>query len=626
MTMTMDPDSIQLIHELIKRQARLTPEGTAVIWRDRRLSYRELMDEVTRLSACLRGRGVKADSVIGVCLERSLEMLIALVAVLDAGGAYLPLDPTFPTERITFMLEDSSAYALITHSGLASRFTPSAVQTLIVDRPHEWSADIEAPGSAALSPDSLAYLMYTSGSTGVPKGVMVEHRNVVNFFRGMDEVLGTEPGVWLAVTSISFDISVLELLWTLARGFVVVIQGDEEKFTAGEYGLAEQIARHFVTHLQCTPTMAEFLIRRPPMAEGLKTLRKLLVGGEALPAGLAGSLGHLVSGDVHNMYGPTETTIWSTTAAITPGEAATIGRPILNTQIYIVGEDGRECPRGEIGEIFIGGDGVARGYWQRQELTAERFVDLQFEGGAAKRLYRTGDLGRYREDGKLEFHGRVDHQIKLRGYRVELGEIEAILGGHPAVAQVVVCPYGEAGNAQLAAYLVLEGEGAVTQDELREFARRKLPDYMIPAVFAFLPGLPLTPNGKVDRNALPKPGSLSAAQTGAETAAPATAIQSTIAAVFSDALGEAVGLERNFFEMGATSLVIAEAAAILGERLNHPLKITDLFAHPTVKALALFVGNHHALDHPSQRAAERGAARRAALARRRAARSGQDAN
>ena len=622
----MDSNSIQLIHELIKRQARLTPERTAAIWRDSRLGYAELMNEVTRLSAGLRGRGVRAECVVGVCLERSLEMLIALLAVLDAGGAYLPLDPAFPTERIAFMLDDSRAHALITHSGLASRFTASTVQTLIIDQPHEWGASIEARGNLAPTPDSVAYLMYTSGSTGVPKGVLVEHRNVVNFFRGMDEVLGTEPGVWLAVTSISFDISVLELLWTLARGFVVVIQGEEEKLTAGEYGLAEQIARHSVTHLQCTPTMAELLIRRPPMAEGLKTLRKLLVGGEPLPAELADSLSHLVSGEVHNMYGPTETTIWSTTAAITGAESVTIGRPIVNTQICMVSEDGRECPRGEIGEIFIGGDGVARGYWQRPELTAERFVDRQFEGGAVKRFYRTGDLARYREDGNIEFHGRVDHQIKLRGYRVELGEIEAILGAHPAVAQVVVCPYGEAGNAQLAAYLVKEAECAVTQDELREFARRKLPDYMIPAVLAFLPSLPLTPNGKIDRHALPKPGSPSVPQIAAETAAPASTIQTTIAAVFSDALGVPVGLERNFFEMGATSLVIAEAAATLGERLNRPLKITDLFAHPTVKALALFVGNHHPLDDASQRAAERGAARRAALARRRAARSGQDAS
>jgi amino acid adenylation domain-containing protein len=622
----MDVDSIQLIHELIKHQAGLTPERTAVIWRDQRLSYRELMNEVSRLSACLRARGVRAESVIGVCLERSLEMLIALLAVLDAGGAYLPLDPAFPTERIAFMLDDSRAHALITHSGLASRFAASAVQTLVIDRPHEWDNGVEAPDNLAPTSASLAYLMYTSGSTGVPKGVMVEHRNVVNFFRGMDDILGTEPGVWLAVTSISFDISVLELLWTLARGFVVVIQGNEEKLTAGEYGLAQQIARHSVTHLQCTPTMAELLIRRPLMAEGLKTLRKLLVGGEPVPAELADSLSHIVSGDVHNMYGPTETTIWSTTAAITAGEAVTIGQPIVNTQIYIVGGDGRECPRGEIGEIFIGGDGVARGYWQRPELTAERFVDRQFEDTGAQRFYRTGDLARYREDGNIEFHGRVDHQIKLRGYRVELGEIEAILGRHAAVAQAVVCPYGEAGNAQLAAYLVLEAECAVTQDELREFARRELPDYMIPAVFAFLPGLPLTPNGKIDRHALPKPGSLSTAQTVAETAAPATTIQATIAAVFSDALGVAVGLERNFFEMGATSLVIAEATATLAERLNHPLKITDLFAHPTVKALALFVGNHHPLDHTSQRAAERGAVRRAALSRRRAARSGHGAS
>ena len=445
--------------------------------------------------------------------------------------------------------------------------------------------------------------MYTSGSTGIPKGVMVEHRNVVNFFRGMDDILGTVPGVWLALTSISFDISVLELLWTLARGYTVVIQGDEEKLTTGEHGIAEQIARHGVTHLQCTPTTAELLIRRPGMAESLKTLRKLLVGGEALPVTLADSLKRIVSGDVLNMYGPTETTIWSTSARVTGDEAVTIGRPIVNTHVYVIGEDGRECPPGEIGEIFIGGDGVARGYWHRPELTAERFITRQVAGREPERLYRTGDLGRYRANGDLEFHGRVDQQIKLRGYRIELGEIETVLGSHPAVAQVVVRPYVVAGNSQLAAYVVIEADRAVGQDELREFARRRLPDYMIPVVFLFLPSLPLTPNGKIDRQSLPPPDP---PKLGAEEiTAPRTVIEQTIANVFSDALGIPVGLGGNFLEMGATSVVIAQAAATLGERLNRPVKVADLFAHPTVRALALFLGSQRASDNTSERVAER---------------------
>jgi amino acid adenylation domain-containing protein len=622
--MIVEADSIRLIHELIKRQVRVTPQRTAAVWRNRSLSYGELMNEVTRLSAYLQRCGVGAESIVGVCLERSLEMLIALIAVLDAGGAYLPLDPAFPEERIAFMLGDSRARAVITHSELASRFTAGAVKPVIIDQPQAWRCGNESAESAPPSPASLAYLMYTSGSTGIPKGVMVEHRNVVNFFRGMDEVLGTEPGVWLAVTSISFDISVLELLWTLARGYTVVILGEEEKLAAGEYGIAEQIARRSVTHLQCTPTMAELLIRWPAMTPGLKTLRKLLVGGEALPAALSDSLSRIVIGDVHNMYGPTETTIWSSTAKITTGEAVTIGRPIVNTQIHIVSEAGSECQWGEIGEIYIGGNGVARGYWQRPELTAERFVTAQFGGKAPARMYRTGDLGRYRKDGAIEFHGRVDHQIKLRGYRVELGEIESILGTHPAVAQVVVCTYMQAGNAQLAAYLVMEAGHTITPDELRELARRKLPDYMIPAVFIFLSRLPVTPNGKIDRKALPPPDPPRHSVTLEEIAAPATIIEQTIAAVLSDALGTPVGLERNFFEMGATSLIVAEAAATLRKTFRQPLKITDLFAHPTVKALALFLASRGAADTASERGTERGAARRAALGRRRAARGGQE--
>jgi amino acid adenylation domain-containing protein len=594
---------MQLIHELIERQARITPKRTAAIWHDRRLTYRELMNQVGRLSGYLRLHGVGPESLVGVSLDRSLDLLIALIAVLDAGGAYLPLDLGFPTERIAFMLEDSGARALITHSALVSPFTQSAVPTVLVDCPDKWCGRGESVESAAPTPANLAYLMYTSGSTGIPKGVMVEHRNVVNFFRGMDDILGTVPGVWLALTSISFDISVLELLWTLARGYTVVIQGDEEKLTTGEHGIAEQIARHGVTHLQCTPTTAELLIRRPGMAESLKTLRKLLVGGEALPVTLADSLKRIVSGDVLNMYGPTETTIWSTSARVTGDEAVTIGRPIVNTHVYVIGEDGRECPPGEIGEIFIGGDGVARGYWHRPELTAERFITRQVAGREPERLYRTGDLGRYRANGDLEFHGRVDQQIKLRGYRIELGEIETVLGSHPAVAQVVVRPYVVAGNSQLAAYVVIEADRAVGQDELREFARRRLPDYMIPVVFLFLPSLPLTPNGKIDRQSLPPPDP---PKLGAEEiTAPRTVIEQTIANVFSDALGIPVGLGGNFLEMGATSVVIAQAAATLGERLNRPVKVADLFAHPTVRALALFLGSQRASDNTSERVAER---------------------
>jgi amino acid adenylation domain-containing protein len=612
----MESDLAPLIHEIIARQACLTPNRAAMIFRDRALTYSELIGEVKNLSARLRRHGVGAERVVGVCLDRSIEMLVAMIAVLDAGGAYLPLDPAFPSERVAFMIDDSAATAVVTQAGLAARFADSRVRTIVVDQAQEAGgesalAEASHPGAA-----TLAYLMYTSGSTGTPKGVMIEHRNVTNFFAGMDEVLGSEPGVWLAVTSISFDISVLELLWTLARGYTVVIQSDEEKLVAGEYGIAEQMQRHRVTHLQCTPTMAQLLVRRPQVVESLKTLRKLLIGGEAFPAALAHLLSRTVAGDVHNMYGPTETTIWSTSSRVSSGEAVTIGQPIVNTQVRIVDENGRESQRGDIGEIYIGGNGVARGYWQRPELTAERFVTVNF-GGAPARMYRTGDLGRYRPDGAIEFLGRVDHQIKLRGYRIELREIETILGEHPAVAQVVVSAYEHAGSGQLAAYIVLEDGHSISADELRTLAGRKLPAYMVPAKYVFLRALPVTPNGKIDRKALPPPSPPVPADD-PRAIAPATIIEKKIAAVLSEALGvAAVGLKQNFFEMGATSLIVAETAATLGEILNQPLKITDLFANPTVSALASFLESRDLMATTSERGTERGTARRAALARRR---------
>lgn len=614
----MESDLAPLIHEMIAQQARLTPDRTAVIFRDGALTYGELTGEVKRLSARLRRYGVGAENVVGVCLDRSIEMLVAMIAVLDAGGAYLPLDPAFPSERIAFMISDSEAAVVVTQAVLASRFADSQARTIVVGEPQETGGESSFAEAIEPPPASLAYLMYTSGSTGTPKGVMIEHRNVTNFFAGMDEVLGTEPGVWLAITSISFDISVLELLWTLARGYTVVIQGDEEKLVAGEFGIAEQMQRHRVTHLQCTPTMAQLLVRRPQVVEGLKTLRKLLIGGEALPAALADLLCRTVGGDLHNMYGPTETTIWSTIGRVASGEAVTIGQPIVNTQVHIVGDDGRECPRGETGEIYIGGDGVACGYWKRPELTAERFVTVDFDGAPA-RMYRTGDLGRYRPDSAIEFLGRADHQIKLRGYRVELGEIETILGEHPAVAQAVVSAYEHAGSAQLAAYIVQEDGHSISVDELRTIASRRLPDYMVPAVFVFLPKLPVTPNGKIDRKALPPPSAPLFIDDGGAIA-PATIIEKKIAAVLSEALGvAAVGLKQNFFEMGATSLIVAEAAATLREVLNQPLKITDLFTHPTVSALASFLDSRDAAAASPERGTERGGARRAAIARRRRA-------
>ena len=442
----VEVDESKCIHQLFDEQAGRTPGAKAVIFRDQALSYKELQERTELLAAHLHYRlGVGPETVVAICMEPSLALTVALVGILKAGGAYLPVDPAFPQERISFMLRDSQATVILTQPKLASRFSGQTAQVVVIDSGLEFAAvEPERPPPSACA-HNLAYLMFTSGSTGTPKGVMVEHRNVVNFFAGMDRVVGTEPGVWLSVTSISFDISVLELLWTLTRGFTVVVQAEEDKLAAeGRYSLREQFKRHGVTHLQCTPTLARMLIRLPGALAAMTSLRKLLIGGEPLPAPLAQQLTKELTAEIHNMYGPTETTVWSTTFRLEGGaqQAIPIGRPIANTSIFILDRKQRMVPVGASGEIYIGGKGVARGYWNRPELTAERFISSPLRGDPAQRLYKTGDLARYREDGVIEFLGRIDQQVKIRGFRIELGEIEAVLGQHPGVRELVVTVAG----------------------------------------------------------------------------------------------------------------------------------------------------------------------------------------
>ncbi|MHB8383561.1 MAG: non-ribosomal peptide synthetase, partial [Candidatus Binataceae bacterium] len=473
-----------------------------------------------------------------------------------------------------------------------------------------------------LAPDEsaslLAYLIYTSGSTGMPKGVMVEHCNVVNLFAGMDRVIGSEKGVWLAVTSISFDISVLELLWTLTRGFTVVLQTGEDGLAAtGDYSIAAQLTRHRVTHFQCTPTLARALIRSSETLSAMKRLRKLFLGGEALPLSLANQLSEALDAEIFNMYGPTETTVWSTTHALTKAaDSVPIGRPIANTRIYILDEDGALAPIGAAGELYIGGAGVTRGYWRRPDLTAERFIFNPFDPERPEFLYRTGDLARYCDNGEIEFIGRTDQQVKIRGFRIELGEIETVLGAHPAVHEAVaVARRDRADNPLLAAYIVAKPGRTISPQELKTYVGQKLPEYMIPSVITFLDAMPLTPNGKTDRNALPNPVVDAVGGNDARSRA-STELERIIAGVWQDALGlDSVGLRVNLFDLGATSLIVAEVATSLRQILKRELPLTDLFSYPTIAALAAHLsganGRGNSTDDPN-----RGAMRRRALLRR----------
>jgi natural product biosynthesis luciferase-like monooxygenase protein len=949
------------VHELVEEQVKRTPEATAVVFGDRRLSYAELDERANRLGHHLQGLGVGPEVLVGVCLERGLEMVVGLLAVLKAGGAYVPLDPTYPSRRIAFMLEDSRASVLLTAHHLATDVTGQDIQLV---RPDVDAAAIatesSGPLSSGVTADDAAYVIYTSGSTGTPKGVVVTHRNVVNFLCAMDDRLDHEqPGVWLATTSISFDISVLELFWTLARGFTVVLHGDVEGersargststprqrqldfslfyFASGEGGsptdryrlllegarfgddrgfcavwtperhfhtfgglypnpsligaalatttkrigiragscvaplhnairiaeewsvvdnlsggrvgisfasgwhpddfvlapdsfpnrrevmqrqidvvrrlwrgesvwmrngsgkrvevrilphpvqselplwitaagspdtfriagesgcnllthllgqsmddlaqrvsvyrdawrgaghgpgsghvtlmlhsfvghsddevreqvrvpmkrylrssagliqravepagvalddlsdeemdavldfsferyfersgllgsrekclgiadeliglgvdevaclidfvdstdlvlehlpmldaVREQIGRrsvhaieegapthpilrlieeHGVTHLQCTPSMASVLLASPGAKHALASLRQLLVGGEAFGATLAQELRHAVTGSIVNMYGPTETTIWSSTFeldqhGVSSTDTVPIGRPIGNTRFHILDARLQPVPVGVVGELFIGGDGVARGYLGRPEVDAQRFIPDRFSDRRGDRLYRTGDLARYRDDGNVEYVGRMDSQIKLRGHRIELGEIERVLGAHPVVRDTtVVLRDGGTEHERLVAYVVSRAGSTVSATELRRHLEDSLPRYMLPAAFVVLEALPLTPNGKVDRAALPAPER--STDPGVVYVAPRTPTEDVLATAWADVLGlDRVGVEDNFFDLGGHSLVATRVVSRIRSALGVEVPLRALFEAPTVAALA----------------------------------------
>ncbi|HTL67387.1 MAG TPA: MupA/Atu3671 family FMN-dependent luciferase-like monooxygenase [Lacunisphaera sp.] len=980
--------------QLFEEQAMRTPHATALVFDDTQLSYAALNERAGRLARRLRAQGIGPNILVAVCMERSLEMMIGLLAIHKAGGAYVPLDPTYPAERLAFMLQDSAAPVVLTQLRMLSRLPAHRAVTICVDaeEPVATGPAVEPP-APALQPSHLAYVLYTSGSTGNPKGVMVTHRNVVNFFTGMDEALGHQPGdtpgVWLAVTSISFDISVLELFWTLTRGFKVVILSDDAKVPgrapvrraaeparraldfslfyfasddgcaegdayrlllegakfadrhgfkavwtperhfhsfgglypnpsvisaalaavtervriragsvvsplhhpariaeewsvvdnlshgrvgisfangwhdrdfvlqpgnfaqrreimrshldvvrrlwrgeavefpggrgnpvavrihpkpiqpelpvwvtaagnpetfqlAGEAGagvlthllgqelddlgrkirlyrearkahghdegcvtialhtfvgddlaavkekvrgplcryladsadllkglsqalhpgadikhlspeetnalveysfnryfelcgllgtpgtcrrilqklaalgvdevaclidfgvatdevlesltlldrvraefqhsasaetvsvprsLVEQVARHGVTHLQCTPSFARLLAGSPETLAALKSLRQLLVGGEALPVGLAEQLAAELPGTILNMYGPTETTIWSTVSRVTgepnPTGAVDIGRPIANTRVYVLDAHRQPLPIGVPGELWIGGDGVARGYWHRPDLTAEKFVADPF--AADQRMYRTGDLVRWRPDGTIDFLGRVDHQVKLRGHRVELGEIEAALMQHPAVRQaVVVLRADDPADAKLAAYLVPAGAEEPAAAALRDFLGSKLPEHMVPTLFVCLPELPLTPNGKVDRKRLPAPQGARPAPGG--FTAPDSDLEQSIAAIWKDILRtDPIGVDDNFFDFGGHSLQVVQVQNRLRESLQVDVPVIKLFQFPTIRTLAKFIREQSAGggDNFHAAIAERNRLRRDAEQRRR---------
>jgi amino acid adenylation domain-containing protein len=551
-------------------QCRERPDALAVRCGGVRLSYAELDRRSTELARYLVSLGLTNDALVGLYLHRSEDLLVGVWGVMKAGAAYLPLDPAFPAERLGYMLEDSGACLVLTESALAGSLPDKGVRAVCLD-----GREItEATGEEALhepDPESRAYVIYTSGSTGKPKGVEVTHRNLANFLSSM----AVEPGltaadVLCAVTTLSFDISMLELLLPLTVGASVVLADRE---TAGDgRRLAALLADHKVTVMQATPSTWRLLLDSGWQGDGRL---KVLCGGEALPGDLAAALLER-AGEVWNMYGPTETTIWSSCGRVTDPGAVHIGRPIANTGLYVVDARGELQPPGVPGEIWIGGEGVARGYLGRPELTAERFLPDSFMPGG--RLYRTGDRGRWRADGTLQHLGRLDNQVKVRGYRIEPGEIESCLAEHPDVRQCAVAMReARPGDQRLLAWYVAEGGRQTTVTSLRSHLKSLLPSYMIPQHFVEIDALPLTPNGKIDRSALPLPGGAPAAED--RFVPPASDAEKRLAALWQELLGvDRIGVNDNFFDLGGHSLLAARLVSRLQEQSGAQVTLQALTA------------------------------------------------
>lgn len=603
------------MHQLFEAQAARTPEAIALLFGEQQLTYGELNCRANQLAHYLQEQGVGPEVLVGLNIERSIEMVVGLLGILKAGGAYVPLDPSFPQERLAFMIADSKVPILLTQEKLLGSIPYEGRQLALDSQWHLLQGSSERNPTSKVQPENLAYCIYTSGSTGKPKGVLLCHRSLTNFLTSISSAPGlTNQDTLLAVTTISFDIAGLELYLPLLKGAKLVL-AEQEVISDGK-NLLKKLISSGATVMQATPATWRMLLAsgwqkseawqsRPAFLGQLK----VLCGGEALPLELAHQL--LALGvDLWNMYGPTETTIWSSLAHITDNQSdkdahadaskgvITIGRPIANTQIYVLDEHLQPVPIGVPGELHIGGDGVARGYLNRPKLTNERFIRNPFGEG---RLYKTGDSCRYLPDGKLEFLGRLDHQIKIRGFRVELGEIEAVLIGHELIREVVVVAQeegGPSGTAQrLVAYFVPavpasdlspQTSDALTHRNLRLYLKDTLPDYMIPSFFVQLEALPLTPNGKVNRRGLPAPDDQ--VLMSKSYRAPRTESEKTLGTLWEEVLQRSpIGVDDNFFELGGHSLLVTQLLANVRQTFQVELLIRHLFERPTVAELAILI-------------------------------------
>jgi amino acid adenylation domain-containing protein len=587
------------VHELFEEQAARTPDAAALVFGEGRLTYAELNARADGLARRLRRMGVGPESRVGICLERTTEMVVALLAVLKAGGAYVPLDPRYPRERLAFMLEDGNARVLLTQRSLLEALPGHGARAVLLGAGEAESEDATGgdlareEGGGVVAPENLAYVLFTSGSTGRPKGVAITHRSAVAFLEWARGAFSPEQMARvLASTSICFDLSVFELFAPLACGGAVVLAENALQLpglpAAGE-----------VTLVNTVPSAMSELVRMGGLPASLRAVN---LAGEPLRGALAQQVyAQAGAAELRNLYGPSEDTTYSTCALVGRDADAepTIGRGVSNTRLYVLDAGLRPVPVGVAGTLYISGEGLARGYLHRPALTAERFIPDPFGARPGARMYATGDLVRWLAGGELQYLGRADHQVKVRGFRIELGEVEAALLSHGGVRECAVVVREDApGDKRLVAYYVAEGrageaesesEGAVATAELREYLRGRLPEYMVPSAFVALDRMPQTPNGKLDRKALPRPDA-GAAGAGHAYVAPRTPIEEAVANIFAEVLGvERVGAEDNFFDLGGHSLLATRVVTRLNKAGYRNLPLRGIFEKPTVAALSALI-------------------------------------
>lgn len=582
------------IVSLFREQAARRGEATALIFGDVHMSYAELERRSDAVSWRLQELGVRRGELVGLCVERSLEMVVGILGILKSGAAYVPLDPEYPLDRLGYMLSDTGAGVLVTCHGVCDALHGRAAQVLYLDEDtgfEDRAFDVE------IDADTLAYVMYTSGSTGVPKGVCVEHRPVVRLVKETNFIDLGEQEVFLQLAPISFDASTLELWGSLLNGGCLVVS-PPGTLSLDEIG--ELLVRHRVSVLWLTSALFNRMVDE--QLEALAGVRQVLAGGEALSGSHVRRFLECIpeAGRLVNGYGPTENTTFTCCHVMCrgdePGTTVPIGRPIANTRVYVLDASRRPVPAGVVGELYAAGDGLARGYLNQEALTREKFVDACLDEEPGVRLYRTGDLVRWRNDGVLEFVGRVDDQVKVRGYRIELGEVESVLGAHPSVREVVVhCREDASGDKRLVAYVVAVPGESVNVPTLRDHLRERLPEYMLPSAWVELAQLPVTAVGKVDRQALPEP--VEERQVSQAYEAPCSELEAVIAEAWCELLRvEHVGVNDNFFDLGGHSLLLTRLINHIRSKMGVSLPLKAVFEGPTVRGMARWIESSRVVD------------------------------